>query len=144
MSGSGRYKHFVDGYIFQQLIDNLIKLFFRFFSNSSSYGRGFKISYTESCGGNFSQNGTLVSPNFPQPSGAFECIYEISQTPLLAFNMIQIDKFDLGQGDENCTFNFLEVRDGSDETSPLLGRLCGNLSDNISTLNSTHSSTWLR
>ena len=141
MYGSGRYKNVAELHSFQGLIWNTI---FRFYSNSSSHVGGFKISYEESCGGHFSQNGELLSPNFPQPSGAFECIYLIAQTPLLAFNEIKIDKFDLGEGDDSCTINFLELRDGANETSPLLGRFCGSSPDNISSLISNHSNVWLK
>ena len=116
---------------------------FRFFTNSSSSGRGFKISYQESCGGNFTQDGELVSPYFPKPSGAFECIYIISQSTF-AVNEIQIDQFDLGQLHDGCNFSFLEVRDGINETSPLLGRFCGSLSEEITSLKSSQNKVWIK
>ena len=141
MSGSGRYN--VHSFLrpIYYLPNNS---FFRFFSKSSLSGRGFKITYQESCGGKFTQDGKLLSPYFPHPSGTFECIYLIAQTPLFAFNEIEIDKFDLGEGDDSCTINFLELRDGANETSPLLGRFCGSSPDNISSLISNHSNVWLK
>ena len=117
--------------------------YFRFFANSSVLGDGFNITYQESCGGNYTQNGELVSPHFPNALGPFECIYTISQTER-AFNNLQINQFDLGQWDDGCGLSYLEVRDGLTETSPLIGRFCGTMSDVISSLNSTQNQVQLK
>ena len=117
--------------------------YFRFFANSTVLGDGFNITYQESCGGSYTQNGELVSPHFPNASGPFECIYTISQTER-AFNNLQIYQFDLGQSDDGCRLSYLEVRDGLTETSPLIARLCGRMSDVNSSLNSTQNQVQLK
>ena len=116
---------------------------FRFLANSNLLERGFNITYAEICGGAYQHNGELVSPDFPNAAGIYECIYSISQTEW-AINKLQIDQFDLGQWNDGCRFSFLEVRDGNNETSPLIGKLCGNLTDISSSLASTQNKVWLR
>ncbi|XP_056099916.1 bone morphogenetic protein 1b isoform X4 [Rhinichthys klamathensis goyatoka] len=59
--------------------------------------------------------GNFSSPGFPNGYAAYiHCIWRISVTP-----GEKIEKHD------NCAYDFLEVRDGDSESSPLLGRFCG-------------------
>ena len=126
------------------LVKNRYHINFRFFSNETFARGGFNISYQESCGGNYMQNGKIVSPHFPNLAGNFECIYTISQNER-SYNKLQFDHFDLGLFDDGCRSSYLEVRDGFNETSPLLGIFCGNMSDmNSSSLKSTKSKIWLK
>ena len=117
--------------------------FFRFSANSHYPERGFNITYSEFCGGVFKQNGELMSPNFPFAARNYDCTYILSQTDW-AVNKLQIDQFDLGQWDEGCKFSFLEIRDGNNESSPLMGRFCGKLTDINSSLISTQNEVRIR
>ena len=133
----------IDFFLFIILDINCYNTDSRFFSNDSSARGGFNITYQESCGGSYILSGKLVSPHFPNVAGNFECIYTISQ-PERAFNKLKIDHFDLGQWEDGCNSSYLEVRDGSSETSSPIGRYCGNLSDLNSSLASTQSKIWLK
>jgi len=76
------------------------------------------------CGGSFNTSkGILTSPSFPgnYPNGA-DCIYTISQ-PNGTYVNISILTMDI-----NCkgsTPDYIEMRDGYFEGSPLMGRFCG-------------------
>ena len=83
-------------------------------------------SYTgAACGGKMeTARGLLTSPNHPEkyPNNA-DCIYSIS-TPVgtnisLTFYYLNIEH------DSSCSYDFLEIRDGNSEDSPLLGKFCG-------------------
>ena len=111
---------------------------FRFLGNSDIQERGFNISYVEMCGGAYQHNGELMSPGFPHTTGNYDCIYTISQSEW-ATNKLEIDHFDIG-----CELSFLEVRDGNNETSPLIGKFCGRLTDITSSLTSTQNEVWIR
>ena len=84
------------------------------------------------CGGRISHpSGLITSPSYPDkyPSGA-ECNYIISQ-PIETFLNLTILIFDLYEENDddeygNCFFDFLEIRDGGFEQSPLIGKFCGN------------------
>ncbi|XP_024431584.2 cubilin [Desmodus rotundus] len=75
--------------------------------------------YTES-------SGTLTSPNFPSDyPNNWHCIYRItvgtSQQIALHFMAFSLEEAIGGE----CVADFLEIRDGGYETSPLLGKYCG-------------------
>ena len=77
------------------------------------------------CGGNFTTpSGLLTSPAYPNkhPESA-ECIYTITQ-PLGSFINISILLFDISiKYQQN---DYLEIRDGNSELSPLIGKFYGN------------------
>ncbi|RWS10861.1 tolloid-like protein 1 [Dinothrombium tinctorium] len=87
--------------------------------------RGFKGSYEALCGGDiFKEEGTLQSPNYPEdyrPNK--ECIWKITVPEkyqvALKFQSFEIENHD------SCVYDYLEVRDGFQPTSPLLGKFCG-------------------
>ena len=84
-----------------------------------------------------------MSPNYPFASKNYDCIYIISQTEW-AINKLEVDRFDLGQWDNGCGLSFLEVRDGNNYSSPLIGKFCGRLNDINNTLRSSQNEVWLR
>ena len=103
---------------------------FRFHSNWGSNGRGFQIVYNTkqpitACGGNYSNaSGVLTSPSYPNayPELA-DCVYLISQ-PNGTYVNISIISLDIDcQGTHS---DFIEIRDGNSEGSPLMGRFCEN------------------
>ncbi|XP_042905263.1 bone morphogenetic protein 1 [Parasteatoda tepidariorum] len=87
--------------------------------------KGFKASYEAICGGDVIQEkGILHSPNYPEdywPNK--ECTWRITvpenHQVALKFQSFEIENHD------NCVYDYLEIRDGHESTSPLLGRFCG-------------------
>ena len=78
------------------------------------------------CGGSFTAPcGILYSPSYPEsyPDNA-DCIYTISQPtgPVILLNFLSMDIQIYSSG--YCP-DYLDVRDGASEVSPLLGKLCG-------------------
>nr|VZI27763.1 unnamed protein product [Spirometra erinaceieuropaei] len=77
------------------------------------------------CGGEVVQEeGIITSPSYPEfykPNK--ECIWKIvvpvGFSVALTFQSFDIEKHD------NCVYDYLEIRDGLSETSPLLKKLCG-------------------
>ncbi|CAL8311895.1 unnamed protein product [Merluccius merluccius] len=98
-------------------------LWVRFKSDSSVHRAGFRAVYTVGCGGTFSGMGQIRTPYHP---GAYphnkECEWVINQPQgyVVTLNFLF---FDIEGG--SCRFDFVEVRDGSTSSSPLLGTFCG-------------------
>jgi len=84
------------------------------------------------CGGTYSNaSGFLSSPSFPNsyPELA-DCIYLISQ-PNGTFLNISFITIDIDcQGTPS---DYIELRDGNSEESPLMGKFCGNSSTSLTT-----------
>ena len=118
------------------------------------------------CGGNFtSPNGILTSPSYPEnyPDNA-DCIYIISQ-PAGTLILLKIVSIDIHCGFSYTSFvyayDYLEIRDGAYEHSPLIDRYCGsgpylnsvdgtllmpatNLSHLFLPIQTTQENAWLR
>ncbi|XP_036358468.1 cubilin-like [Octopus sinensis] len=101
-----------------------------FKADSSVAFRGFKAMYgvinnTNVCGGTYTASeGVLMSPDYPDPlSRPVRCIWVIN---VQQNTQIRLNVTDFGLVSViGCSLNFLEIRQGSYETSPLLGRYCG-------------------
>ena len=152
-------------------------MFLRFFSNSFGSGLGFHFAYESTnvshwsynfgaCGGNFNTpNGILTSPSYPDnyPDNS-DCIYTISQ-PVGTLILLKIDRIDIEYGYSitpfECAFDYLEIRDGASEYSPLIDQYCGggpylnsvdgplpmpatNLSHLFLPIQTTQENAWLR
>ena len=112
---------------------------FRFHSNWGLNGRGFQIVYNTkqpitACGGNYSNaSGVLTSPSYPNayPELA-DCVYLISQPNgtyvNISFLNMDIDCQEVLTS-EGLTPDYIEMRDGNSEDSPLMGKFCGKSSD---------------
>ncbi|XP_034427678.1 cubilin [Hippoglossus hippoglossus] len=98
-------------------------LWIRFRSDSSVSRAGFRAVYTVACGGTLSGTGQIRSPYHPNayPHNKV-CEWVINQPEgyVVTFNFLS---FDVEGG--TCRFDFVEVRDGSTSSSPLLGTFCG-------------------
>ncbi|OQV15507.1 Tolloid-like protein 2 [Hypsibius exemplaris] len=86
---------------------------------------GFRANYEVICGGNVTAaKGQLQSPNYPddyRPNK--ECIWLIRLEK--AYQVaLQFQSFEIENHDE-CLYDYLEIRDGQDGSSPLIGRHCG-------------------
>ena len=84
------------------------------------------------CGGTYSNiTGIITSPYFPsQYPNNTDCHYKIVQ-PIGTYIKLNITYMDIETwpGSETCQTNtgdYLEVRDGSSDDSPLIGQFCGN------------------
>ncbi|XP_071787824.1 cubilin-like isoform X2 [Asterias amurensis] len=103
--------------------------FIRFHSDESLTDTGFHITYTSmsidpGCGGVLTDDDAiLISPNYPNPyNHNAECIWTIQ---IGAGAQIKFTITDLTIEEEaNCNFDYVELRDGFDETAPFVGRYC--------------------
>ncbi|WAR06690.1 CUBN-like protein, partial [Mya arenaria] len=102
----------------------------KFHSDSSNTDQGFHITYVAQasdpgCGGVFtSESGILISPNYPNAySHDAQCVWLVtvnSQDRItLMFTNMELE------GHVNCQYDYVEVRDGSNENGALMGRFCG-------------------
>ncbi|KAM7363855.1 tolloid-like protein 1 tolkin isoform 1-T3 [Cochliomyia hominivorax] len=89
--------------------------------------RGFKAEFEVVCGGELSiddSEGRLESPNYPLdylPNK--ECVWKITVPKgyqvALKFQSFEVENHD------SCVYDFVEVRDGPTQDSPLIGVFCG-------------------
>lgn len=95
-------------------------------SNYQSGHRGFTASYEAVCGGEIEleDTGHLESPNYPDGyQSSKECVWKLSVPQnfqvALKFQSFEIENHD------NCVYDYVEVRDGHNADSPLIGVYCG-------------------
>ena len=103
--------------------------FFRFRSSSFDNAPGFHIQYSTlelftGCGGTYSNaSGILSSPSFPnQYPELADCVYLISQ-PNGTYVNISFVSMDIDC--QGIPSDYIEMRDGNTQESPLMGRFCG-------------------
>ncbi|XP_021357124.1 cubilin-like [Mizuhopecten yessoensis] len=119
-------------------------MFIEFRTDGSVRDNGFRAQWTSVCGGLYtSLLGTFSSPNFPNPyPHNKECIYTINQQNgfgvTLTFTSFDVE----GTSGSSCPFDYVEVRDGSTETAPLLGHFCG--SEIPDPVISSQSNMWVK
>ncbi|XP_014830968.1 PREDICTED: cubilin, partial [Poecilia mexicana] len=118
-----------------------------FHSDFTVSDRGFHITYTTSpsdpgCGGTFTDSeGILISPNWPNNyAHNRQCIYLIRLPPgeQVALNFTNLEL----ENHSDCSFDYVEVRDGRMETDPLIGKYCG--STLPAPIRSSSNSLWIR
>ena len=98
---------------------------------------------SEPCGNYVNISGIIKSPGFPYHyNNKKECIYEVSVSDNTIIKLTIID-FDV-EWEVDCQNDFLEIRDGNSDISPLLGKLCGNESNIETKIFSTGSKMWIR
>uniref|UniRef100_A0A673JSX7 CUB domain-containing protein n=1 Tax=Sinocyclocheilus rhinocerous TaxID=307959 RepID=A0A673JSX7_9TELE len=92
-------------------------------SDSSLSAEGFSAEYV-SINVFRSPTGEFSSPNYPDnyPNNR-ECVYKIIVEVNMQI-MLNVTDFEL-EGFSSCGFDYLEIRDGGYETSPLIGKYCG-------------------
>ncbi|XP_056290732.1 cubilin [Pseudoliparis swirei] len=109
--------------------DNLLTLLF--VTDSSLGSEGFSASYVSidaatDCSETFtSSTGSFKSPNHPAyyPNNR-DCIFRITVEVNMQI-MLNFSRFELEGPPPSCAFDFVEIRDGGYETSPLIGKFCG-------------------
>ncbi|XP_012136673.2 cubilin [Megachile rotundata] len=101
-----------------------------FHSDSSITREGFVAIYmfidtSKVCGGRFIKlNGAIRSPNYPKKyPDKKECVW-IIEAPNKQRVILNIKHFDL-EPHSDCRFDYLEIRNGGYEISPLIGKFCG-------------------
>ncbi|CAI9722917.1 1 isoform X1 [Octopus vulgaris] len=100
------------------------RMWLRYFSTQKK-GDGFTAKYEAICGGVIHKDkGILTSPNSPddyRPNQ--ECVWIIivpeGYLVGLTFQAFEIENHD------NCVYDYIEILDGPDESSPFLGKFCG-------------------
>ncbi|KAG8014676.1 Dorsal-ventral patterning tolloid-like protein 1 [Nibea albiflora] len=115
------------------LISTDSRMWIEFRSSSNWVGKGFAAIYEAICGGEITKDsGQIQSPNYPddyRPSK--ECVWRITVSE--GYNVERHD---------SCAYDYLEVRDGPLETSPLIGRFCGY--DKPEDVRSTSHTLWMK
>uniref|UniRef100_A0A6I8P5P4 Metalloendopeptidase n=1 Tax=Ornithorhynchus anatinus TaxID=9258 RepID=A0A6I8P5P4_ORNAN len=114
----------------EPLISTDSRLWVEFRSSSNILGKGFFVTYEAICGGEINKDaGQIQSPNYPddyRPSK--ECVWTITVSEGfhvgLSFQAFEPSS-SLVERHDSCTYDYLEVRDGSTEDGPLIGRFCG-------------------
>ena len=141
---------------------SIYKLFFlRFFSNSLANGFGFQLEYESinvsqwtfrisECGGIFTTpKGILTSPSYPSkyPDNA-NCVYTISQPNdrVILLNILSMDmvchSWDAYYPYSYSYSDYLEIRDGPSNNSPILDKLCD--SEIPASIQSRHNQLWMK
>ncbi|XP_060075561.1 cubilin-like [Ylistrum balloti] len=115
-------------------------MFIEFRTDGSIHNRGFRVEWTTACGGLFTAlQGSLQSPYYPNayPENK-ECVYSIDQ-PYGNIVTLTFSAFDVeGISGTTCLFDYVEIRDGTSDTSPLLGHFCGSdIPDPVTTTQSS-------
>uniref|UniRef100_I3KD12 Cubilin n=1 Tax=Oreochromis niloticus TaxID=8128 RepID=I3KD12_ORENI len=104
-------------------------MYIHFSSDSSISGQGFNASYSKGCGGLLHvDRGVMSSPNYPQNyRPGLDCSWHVMVTPGFRISVTFQTPFQIqGYGTGCSTGDYLELRNGPDGSSPLLGgRLCG-------------------
>ncbi|KAL0113327.1 hypothetical protein PUN28_012468 [Cardiocondyla obscurior] len=101
-----------------------------FHSDSSMTTDGFVVTYifmdmTKVCGGHYSKpNGVIRSPNYPEyyPNKR-DCVWVIEAENRHRI-ILTVDHFSL-ESHVSCGFDYLEIRNGGYNSSPLIGKYCG-------------------
>ena len=118
------------------LHDHHVSTHFRFHSNTGNNAPGFQIQYNTmelftACGGTYSNGtGIMSSPSYPnQYPELAGCVYLISRPNgtyiNISFITMDIDCQEVVTS-EGLQSDYIEMRDGKTEESPLMGRFCGN------------------
>ncbi|XP_022107899.1 cubilin-like isoform X2 [Acanthaster planci] len=103
--------------------------FVRFHSDGSLTDTGFHITYTSTsiapqCGGALTADSAIIiSPNYPNPyPHDVECIWtvQIQDNGRIKFTITDLSI----EEHANCVYDYVEVRDGFDETAAFVGRYC--------------------
>ncbi|XP_041486764.1 cubilin isoform X1 [Microtus oregoni] len=104
-----------------------------FVSDTAVAHEGFSVTYktvdaSSVCFEEYTDNfGNLTSPNYPNKyPNNLDCVYRIT----VGFNEqieLEFKNFTLEDSRGQPCYDFVEIRDGGFETSPLLGRYCGSV-----------------
>lgn len=104
-------------------------VYLHFHSNAHTSSSRFQIFYdgaTKGCGGTLTAlSGSIKSPNYPEPYGHnAECnwVIRVSKGSVISLTIVRIDI----EAHFTCSYDYLEIFDGSSSRSPSKGRFCNN------------------
>ena len=130
-----------------KLISSSNNMLLHFQTTGMGKRTGFKIEYHAfafSCGGYSSNdNGILASPLYPNPYPTSDCIYLISLSNGKFVN-ISFLSMDILCLDHAPGSDFIEIKDGDSDESPIMGQFCGNIRDVPNSFVSTKSHLRIR
>ncbi|XP_053323004.1 cubilin [Spea bombifrons] len=104
-------------------------MFIRFTSDSSTSGRGFNASYHKSCGGYLHANrGIISSHNYPENYAPnLNCTWHVVVTEGFIISVDFERTFEIVNSNADCsTGDYIELRNGPDQSSPPLGTISEN------------------
>ncbi|VVC39263.1 EGF-like, conserved site,EGF-like calcium-binding domain,CUB domain,EGF domain,EGF-like calcium- [Cinara cedri] len=113
------------------IISDSNEVIVRFRSDGSKNGRGFQLKYNATdpiCGGviNVNSHGTLSSPGSPgkYPKNR-DCYWTLNTMPgkRIQFNFFLVQF----ENHVNCSYDYLEIRDGFTQQGPILATLCNSV-----------------
>uniref|UniRef100_A0A8B9FYP0 Metalloendopeptidase n=1 Tax=Amazona collaria TaxID=241587 RepID=A0A8B9FYP0_9PSIT len=141
-AGAWKAPGFCGDKIPEPVISTDSRLWIEFRSSSNILGKGFFVVYEAICGGEIHKDaGQIQSPNYPddyRPSK--ECIWKIMVSE--GFHIgITFQAFEIEWHDA-CSYDYLEIRDGLTEYSPLLGHFCGY--EKPEDIKSSSNKVWMR
>ncbi|XP_078278371.1 cubilin [Rhinoraja longicauda] len=100
------------------------KLWLKFKTHTSGAKKGFVAVYKVACGGILHGKGVIQSPYYPNPyPHDRSCEWVITQSEGYVVTL-KLISFDIEKV-VNCSHDYLEIRDGAVEDSPLIGKYCG-------------------
>ncbi|CAB3228775.1 unnamed protein product [Arctia plantaginis] len=121
-------------------------LFLKFRTDRSNAAEGFRITYESLCEKTLiGDSGVITSPSYPfnYPRNKV-CVYIIKTVPGKAIQL-RFQDFDIEDNRYySCRYDNVEVRDGPDMNSTLLGRFCGGSEHMPPVQTSTHNFMFIR
>ncbi|CAI9720655.1 cubilin [Octopus vulgaris] len=113
-----------------EIFSNQNSIWVHFKSNVSDTHMGFRARWKVACGGTYREPSGVLQTPFYGASGDNDtneiCIYVIWQQPSKLISLIFeiYSYYDQSINGTNCTSNYIEIRQGTSKTSPLLGKYC--------------------
>lgn len=103
---------------------NRFRLMFR--SNNQVTGDGFKVNYTQNCGGRYAgQEGFFTSPGYPAAyMNYLNCTYLITPPPGHYIAVFFDERFEVEQ-EATCRFDAVIIYAGNSTNDPQLSKTCG-------------------
>ncbi|KAK0168286.1 hypothetical protein PV327_002110 [Microctonus hyperodae] len=115
------------GKIHEPIVSTGSRMLVTYVSTSQESGyRGFTANYEAVCGGDVELDGIghLESPNYPEEyQSSKECIWRLT-VPQDYQVALKFQSFEI-ENDDSCVYDYVEVRDGHNLDSPLIGLYCG-------------------
>ncbi|XP_011344121.1 tolloid-like protein 2 isoform X2 [Ooceraea biroi] len=115
------------GKIHEPIVSSGSRMLVTYITSSRQSGhRGFTANYEAVCGGDVELDsiGHLESPNYPEEyQSSKECVWRLS-VPQDYQVALKFESFEI-ENHDNCVYDYVEVRDGHNDDSPLIGVYCG-------------------
>ncbi|KAL3313693.1 Dorsal-ventral patterning tolloid-like protein 1, partial [Cichlidogyrus casuarinus] len=110
----------------EKIVSENSRMWIEYRKSVDSFSSGFAAKFEAKCGGDLvAERGVINSPNYPEyyPANK-QCVWRIivpeGFSVALTFTSFQLEK------QNDCNYDYMEIRDGLDENADLLGRYCAN------------------